>query len=47
MGYRMYKKKSVGYSPYFLMFGRDPIFQSRIQHLQDEEFDPAAAAGEL
>ena len=29
MGYRMSKQKSVGYSPYFLMFGRDPIFQSR------------------
>ena len=26
MGYRMSKQKSVGYSPYFLMFGRDPIF---------------------
>ena len=25
MGYRMSKQKAVGYSPYFLMFGRDPI----------------------
>ena len=25
MGYRMSKQKSLGYSPYFLMFGRDPI----------------------
>ena len=33
MGYRMSKQKSVGYSPYFLMFGRDPIFQSRHQPL--------------
>ena len=31
MGYRMSKQKSVGYSPYFLMFGRDPIFPSRHQ----------------
>ena len=23
MGYRMSKQKSIGYSPYFLMFGRD------------------------
>ena len=30
MGYRMSKQKAVGYSPYFLMFGRDPIFQSRL-----------------
>ena len=26
MGYRMSKQKSSGYSPYFLMFGRDAIF---------------------
>ena len=25
MGYRMTKQKSLGYSPYFVMFGRDPI----------------------
>ena len=30
MGYRMSKQKAVGYSPYFLMFGRDPILQSRL-----------------
>ena len=39
MGYRMSKQKSVGYSPYFLMFGRDPILQSRLQHLQGAELD--------
>ena len=39
MGYRMTKQKAVGYSPYFLMFGRDPILQSRLQHLQDAELD--------
>ena len=38
MGYKM----SVGYGPYFLMFGRDPIFQSILQPLEDEELDPAA-----
>ena len=26
MGYRMSKQKAVGCCPYFLMFGRDPIF---------------------
>ena len=31
MGYRMSRQKSSGYSPYFLLFGRDPIFQSRNQ----------------
>ena len=34
MGYRMTKQKAVGYNPYFLMFGRDPILQS---HLQSED----------
>ena len=47
MGYRMSKQKSVGYSPYFLMFGRDPIFLSRVQHLQEEELDPTATTAEL
>ena len=36
-GYRMSKQNSSGYSPYFLMFGRDPIIQSRFQKLQEEE----------
>ena len=33
MGYRMSKQKAVGYSPYILMFGRDPIIQSRLQSI--------------
>ena len=37
MGYRMSKKNSVGYSPYFLMFDRDPIIQSRLQPIQSED----------
>ena len=40
MGYRMSKQKFVGYSPYFLMFGRDPIFQSRHQPLVELTSDP-------
>ena len=36
MGYRMSKQKAVGYNPYFLMFGRDPILQSRLQIMQSE-----------
>ena len=47
MGYRMSKQKAVGYSLYFFMFGRGPIFQSRLQHLEEEELDPAAVATEL
>lgn len=46
MGYRMSKKKGVGYSPYFLMFGRDPIFQNRLPHFQ-EELDPNTAEEKL
>ena len=41
MGYRMSKQKAVGYSPYFLMFGRDPIFPSR---LREEELDLESTA---
>ena len=37
----MTKQKSVGYSPYFLMFGRDPIFQSRHQPLVELTLDPS------
>ena len=40
MGYGMSKQKSAGYNPYFLMFGKDPIFQSKLQPLHDEELDP-------
>ena len=47
MGYHMFKQKSVGYSSYFLVLGRDPIFQSRLQHLQEEELDLAITTEEL
>ena len=43
MGYKMSKEKAVGYSPYFHMFGRDPICRSRLQHLEKEELDLAKA----
>ena len=39
MGYRMSTQKSVGYSPYFLMFGRDPITPSRHQPFQELPMD--------
>ena len=39
MGYRMSKQKAVGYLPYFMMFGRDPIFPSRLQQSQEEVLD--------
>ena len=29
----------MGFNPYFVLFGGDPIFQSRLQPLQDEELD--------
>ena len=35
MGYRMSKQKSIGYSPYFLMFGRDSILQSTNQPMTE------------
>ena len=41
MGYRMSKQKAVGYSPYFLMFGRDPIFPSRHQPFLELPNDPS------
>ena len=34
-------KRCVGYSPYFLIFGRDPIFQSRYQPLVELTTDPS------
>ena len=36
MRYRISKQKSVRYNPYFLMFGKDPIFHRRVQNLQEE-----------
>ena len=47
MGYMMSKQKVVGYSPYFLMFGRDPIFQSRLQQSQVEVLDLETSEEEL
>ena len=47
MGYRMSRQIAVGYSSYFLIFGRDPIFQSRLQHLEEEELDRAVVATHL
>ena len=41
MGYRISKQKSVGFSPYFLLYGRQPLFPSKIQHLEEEEINPA------
>ena len=40
MGYRMSKRKSVGYSPYILLYGREPMFPSHLQHLEDDVIDP-------
>ena len=47
MGYRMSKQKALGYSPYFLVFGRDPIFQSRLQQSQAEVLDLGTSEEEL
>ena len=35
MGYRISKQQAIGYSPYFLLYGRQPIFPSSIQHLDE------------
>ena len=40
MGYRMSKQKSVGYSPYFFLYGREPLFPSHLQHLENDVIDP-------
>ena len=47
MGSGMTKQKSLGYNPYFLMFGRDPIIQSRHQPECEEEPDPTVSAFRL
>ena len=36
MGYRISKQKSTGFCPYFLLYGREPLFPSTIQHLDDK-----------
>ena len=41
MGYRMSTQKSLGYSPYFLLFGRDPIFQARHQPVVELGKEPS------
>ena len=40
MGYKMSTQKSLGYSPYFLLFGRDPIFQARHHAMGELEEEP-------
>ena len=47
IGYRMSKQKSLRYPPYFLMFGRDPILQSRHQPLGEELLNEEATGAEL
>ena len=39
MGYRMSRQKAMGYSPSFLMFGRDGILQARHQPVMELEAD--------
>ena len=40
MGYRMTTKKALGYSRYYILFGRHPIFPSRIEELEDAALPP-------
>ena len=47
MDYRKTKRKAVGFSPSFLILRRDPIFQFRLQHLEEEELDPPATTFRL
>ena len=41
MGYRMSKQAASGYSSYFLMFGRDSIFQGRHHPMMELNTDPS------
>ena len=43
LGYRISKQKSTGFSPYFLLYGRQPLFPSTIQRLDEEEIDDGPA----
>ena len=36
MGYRMTIQKSLGYSPYYILFGRHPIFPAKIQECEHQ-----------
>ena len=45
MGYRMSKQKSLGYSPYFLMFGKYSILQS--QPMAEEPLNQEATAAQM
>ena len=36
----MTTQKALGYSPYYILFGRHPIFPSRIQELEDAALPP-------
>ena len=36
MGYKMTQQRAVGYNPYFILFGRHPIFPAKIQELEDQ-----------
>ena len=40
MGYKMSKQKALGFSPYFLLYDRKPLFLAKIQHLEEEQLDP-------
>ena len=39
MGYRVSKQKSTGFSPYFLLYGRQPLFPSSVQHVDEQIID--------
>ena len=47
MGYRMSKQKSLGCSPYYLMFGKDPILQSRHQLMAEEPLNQEATTAHM